>query len=297
MSTSTYWVEMLGTEVRFLRGEHHTTRIIEAGRGKEPLILLHGTGGHAENYIRNIQPFSDRFHVIALDFLWHGASSTSGFDSEVLPPLILQVLSVMDQLGFTSANIEGQSLGGWVAALLAIRHPKAVRNLVLTTPMGYSPDPGAVPGWKEPDFTKLRESSLECLRNPTMEALRTRIERIVHDPSIISDEAVAVRHKFYNDPAVNMVQRDVITHYLGGSAPRKHGLTDPLLRTINARTLVYWGEFNLTPPALGSRMAGEIPKGEFHCAKNTGHWAQFENFSEHNAVVSNFLVKNSPPST
>lgn len=297
MSTYTYWVELLGTEVRYLRGQHHTTRIIEAGHGKEPLILLHGTGGHAENYIRNIQPFSDHFHVIAMDFLWHGASSTSGFDKELLPPLIHQVLSVMDQLGFKSANIEGQSLGGWVAALLAIRHPEAVRNLVLTTPMGYSPDPGSIPGWQEPDFTKLRESSLECLQNPTMEALRARIERIVHDPSIVSDEAVSVRHKFYSDPALNTVQRDVITHYLGGQAPRKHALTDPLLRTISARTLVYWGDFNLTPPSLGRRMADEIPNGEFHCAMNTGHWAQFENFAEHNMIVSNFLKNARPQAT
>jgi 2-hydroxy-6-oxonona-2,4-dienedioate hydrolase len=288
MTLSSYWVEMLGTEVRFLHGRHRT-RIIEAGRGGEPLLLLHGTGGHAENYIRNIKPLSRQFHVVAMDFRWHGASSTDAFDPEIMPPLVDQVLEVMDQLGFATANIEGQSLGGWVAALVAMRHPQRLRNLILTTPMGYTPDAGTVPGWTPPDFTKLRENSLECLRNPTMDALRKRVERIVHNPAVVTDEAIAVRHSFYNDPALNEAQRQVITHYLGGAAPQRHALTDALLRTIRAPTLVYWGEFNLTPPALGRRMAEQIPNARFHCAANTGHWAQFENFEEHNAVALEFL--------
>jgi 2-hydroxy-6-oxonona-2,4-dienedioate hydrolase len=36
-------------------------------------------------------------------------------------------------------------------------------------------------------------------------------------------------------------------------------------------------------------MAEQIPNARFHCAANTGHWTQFENFEEHNAVVLEFL--------
>jgi 2-hydroxy-6-oxonona-2,4-dienedioate hydrolase len=66
-------------------------------------------------------------------------------------------------------------------------------------------------------------------------------------------------------------------------------LTDENLQMIGVPGLVYWGEYNLTPPALGRRMASRIPSAQFHCAANTGHWAQFENFEEHNAVVLEFL--------
>jgi hypothetical protein len=44
----TIWTDLLGTEVRY-RGKAYRTRTIEAGSG-EPLILLHGIGGHAEAY-------------------------------------------------------------------------------------------------------------------------------------------------------------------------------------------------------------------------------------------------------
>src|SRR5689334_3171625 len=105
-----YWVELLGADVRTIRGRYQT-RAIEAGHG-EPLILLHGTGGHAENYVKNISALARHFRVCAIDFLWHGRSQTSGFEPEILPSLVDQVVDVLDQLGAPAAHIEGQSLGG-----------------------------------------------------------------------------------------------------------------------------------------------------------------------------------------
>jgi 2-hydroxy-6-oxonona-2,4-dienedioate hydrolase len=287
MLSSSYWVELLGAQVKFV-GSRYRTRIIEAGSG-EPLLLLHGTGGHAENYIRNIKPFSRHFRTIAMDFLWHGASDTAHFDPQLMPTLLDQIRDVLDSLAIDRVHVEGQSLGGWVAALLAMHHRDRVDKLILTTPMGYTPNPGALPDWSPPDFDKLRESSLDCLKNPTFENVRSRIARIVHDPAVLTDEAVAVRHTFYNDLALNRAQQMVIANYLGGSEPQRHALTDENLQTIGVPSLVYWGEYNLTPPALGRRMASRIPSAQFHCAANTGHWAQFENFEEHNAVVLEFL--------
>lgn len=285
---TTYWSELLRTQIYHLRGKY-VTRVIEAGSG-EPLLLLHGTGGHAENYIRNIAPFAERYHVIAIDFLWHGRSQTHGFQPDVLPPLVDQVRDVLDTLGIERAHIEGQSLGGWVAALFAIRYPERLRKLILTTPMGYRPDEGSVPGYVEQDMLPLRASSLKILEDPSLENIRLRINRIVADPSVVNDEAVAVRHAFYNDPALNAVQRELNINYLGGAAPQQHILTDELASKIRAETLVYWGEQNPTPPELGKRLSNVIPNAQFFCAPNTGHWAQYENHEIHNREVSHFLL-------
>jgi 2-hydroxy-6-oxonona-2,4-dienedioate hydrolase len=284
----TYWVDLLGCQVRFV-GNRHRTRIIEYGSGA-PLILLHGTGGHAENWVRNIKPLGAHYRIIAPDFLWHGASDTDNFQPEIMPGLIAQVLDLMDALGLDRAHVEGQSLGGWVAALLAMRHPERVRKVILTVPMGYLPDPGSIPGYVPMEFTKLREASLACLANPDWATMRQRVERLVANPAIVPDEAIAVRQRFYQDPAINAAQRQVITHYLGGEAPMRHALTDAGLRGITAPTLVYWGEQNLTPPVLGERIASQVPGARYHCTPGTGHWAQFENHAEHDRVVLDFLA-------
>ncbi|WP_020655771.1 alpha/beta fold hydrolase [Massilia niastensis] len=282
-----YWVDLLGAEVRTVAGRYRS-RVLSAGSGPA-LVLLHGTGGHLENYARNIAPLARHFRVIALDFLWHGRSQTEGFDREIIPLLVDQVIDVMDSLEIGSAFVEGQSLGGWVAMRLALAHPRRVRGLVLATTMGYQPDEGAIEGYVEPDWSQNLPSSLEVLRDPGMDNVRSRMARILAHPERLTDEAIRVRQALYLDPALAAVQQEFISEYLAGETIRKYLVTDAEVRRIRQPVLVYWGDRNRTPPALGRRLAQQAPDGRFHCAEDTGHWAQFESADEHNAVVLRFL--------
>ena len=74
---SSIWVDLMGAEVRYYQGRYKT-RVIEAGSG-EPLVLIHGVGGHAEAYSRNIMRLSQQYRVMAIDLLWHGYSQRDGF--------------------------------------------------------------------------------------------------------------------------------------------------------------------------------------------------------------------------
>ncbi len=287
-----YWIELLHTQVRQIDAKYRT-RIIEAGSGPA-LILLHGTGGHAENYALNIAELARHFHVIALDFLWHGKSQTEGFNPEIIPQLVDQVIDVMDQLGLHSAYVEGQSLGGWVAMQLALQHPARVDALVLTTTMGFTPDADTVPGYVEPDWASNLPSSLQVLRDPSFDNVRTRMARILANPQRLTDEAVMVRQALYRQPPLAAVQALFTSEYLAGSAILQHRITDALARLISQPTLVYWGDHNRTPPALGEHLARQVQHGTFHCARDTGHWAQFESAAEHNEVVTRFLQSQSP---
>ncbi|RJG10727.1 alpha/beta fold hydrolase [Massilia cavernae] len=287
MNAATYWVDLLQAQVRTVEGRYRT-RIVEAGEGPA-LILLHGTGGHIENYARNIMPLAQHFRVIALDFLWHGMSQTEGFDREVIPHLVDQVTDVMDVLGIDSAAVEGQSLGGWVAMRLALLHPERVSHLVLTTTMGYEPDAGSIDGYVEPDWSKNLASSLEVLRDPSIENVRSRMARILADPARLTFEAIAVRQALYRQPALSAVQQEFITEYLSGSTIRQHLVSDGDACRIEQPVLVYWGDQNRTPPSLGLRLSQQVHNGRFHCAEDTGHWAQFESAEEHNRVVLQFL--------
>ena len=52
------------------------TRCFEKGEGK-PVILLHGGGGHAETWVRNLIPLSQKFRVLAIDYRGYGSSEGS----------------------------------------------------------------------------------------------------------------------------------------------------------------------------------------------------------------------------
>jgi pimeloyl-ACP methyl ester carboxylesterase len=62
-----------------------------------------------------------------------------------------------------------------------------------------------------------------------------------------------------------------------------------MAKRISAPTLVYWGEKNFIPPAVGQHLARTIPNARFFSAPATGHWAQLENFELHNRQVLDFL--------
>lgn len=285
-----YWVNLIHSEIYLLQGKYKT-RILQAGNPNHPaLFLLHGTGGHLENYARNIPALAQHFHVIALDFLWHGRSQTTGFEHDVIPLLIDQILDVMQQLKISKAHFEGQSMGGWVAMQLAIQHPEKVDRLVLTTTMGYRPNDGAIEGYVEPHWARNLASSIEVLDHPSFQNVKTRMARILAKPERLTDEAIQVRQALYRQPALAEVQKLFITEYLSGQSIQKYTVTDALAQQIQAPTLVYWGDANRTPPALGQHIAKQVQHGQFFCAEDTGHWAQFESADVHNSVVTDFLL-------
>ncbi|MGH7917970.1 MAG: alpha/beta fold hydrolase [Candidatus Binataceae bacterium] len=282
----TYWVELLDCQTYLLRGRYRT-RVIESGQGF-PFLLLHGAGGHAENHARNIPFFAGHFRTIAPDFLWHGRSQSEGFEDEVLPPLVDQVRDVLDTLRLARVHLEGQSLGGWVAMLFALKYPERVEKLVLTTATGYAPEEGSIPNFTPRVNANLRPS-LAFLDDPSDANIRERLRRVVFDPNIITDETVALRGKIYRDPAINRVQREFLHHYPNGPGPARHWITDAIARQITKPTLVYWGDKNQPGPEVGRRLASMIPQARFHSEPLTGHWAQYENHEQYNHIVLEFL--------
>ena len=103
-------------------------RAIEAGEG-EPLIFLHGTGGHAEAYLRNLEAHARHFRVFAIDMVGHGYSGTP--DLAYGPQDYVDFLrDFVDAIGADSVMISGESLGAQAAAWFAIESPQLKRQIV-----------------------------------------------------------------------------------------------------------------------------------------------------------------------
>src|SRR5262249_61521907 len=66
-----------------------------------------------------------------------GFGESEGFDEiEDIEDLVFHTVDVMDELGLEQADVVGLSLGGWLAAELALRHPQRVKRLVLVNAAG-----------------------------------------------------------------------------------------------------------------------------------------------------------------
>lgn len=102
---------------------------VERGHGV-PLILLHGNGESCEYFSRQIDVFSSRYHVFALDTRGHG-KTPRGERPFTIRQFAEDLLEFMDGQQIDKAHLLGFSDGGNIAMVFAIRHPERVNRLIL----------------------------------------------------------------------------------------------------------------------------------------------------------------------
>jgi 2-hydroxy-6-oxonona-2,4-dienedioate hydrolase len=256
------------------------TRVIEAGSGP-PLLLLHGTSGHAEAFTRNIAAHAKHFRVLAVDMLGHGFTDKPDRPYE-MDDYVGHILDVMDAAGIESAHIAGESLGGWAGAWMAAYEPARVQRLILNTPGGTTINPEVL--------DRLRGLTIEAVRTATRASVRKRLEWLMAHDETVTPELVEIRYAVYRRPEF-VAAIDHITALLETERRRRNLLTDEILGTISAPTMVLWTSHD--PSATvdeGRRIAGVIPGAEFVVMEDCGHWPQFEDAPTYNRISLEFLL-------
>jgi 2-hydroxy-6-oxonona-2,4-dienedioate hydrolase len=291
----TIHVDLLGTETRFIDTGKYTTRAISALGTGEHVFLLHGGGGHAETYSRNLMRLSQVCQPHAIDFIWHGMSSRPAFSDGApraaenwLTQFTDQLLNLMDHLGIEKAVVEGESLGGWIAFDMAINHPDRTSKVILNTSWGMHLDPGHVYEGGS-DLNALRETSMNALLNPTPELLRKRLDWLMPLGGV-TDELVALRRALWSIPETRTA---LIEYYERLFAPdiAEYYWQEDDIRKITCPALVLWTDKNpIHGEDAADRLEAIIHGAKKHIMRGCAHWPQWERPEEHDDVVSRFLL-------
>jgi pyruvate dehydrogenase E2 component (dihydrolipoamide acetyltransferase) len=114
-------------------GQLHALALGEEG---EPVVLLHGFGGDALNWRYAIDELAAGHRTIAVDLPGHGASTKQVGTADV-GELAGAVLELLDAEDVGRAHFVGHSLGGLLAAHLALEQPERVASLALLAPAGF----------------------------------------------------------------------------------------------------------------------------------------------------------------
>ncbi|MGQ0703713.1 MAG: alpha/beta fold hydrolase, partial [Gemmatimonadales bacterium] len=111
-------------------------RTVRAGTGDTTLVLLHGYGESLTTWRAVFDRLAERHRVVALDLPGFGESDKP--DSSYALPAITQRLGrFLDRWTEGPVVLVGHSMGGELAAQLALDRPDRVRLLVLIAPAGY----------------------------------------------------------------------------------------------------------------------------------------------------------------
>ncbi len=97
---------------------------------KEPFILLHGNGENGSYFKHQIDYFSDRYRVIALDTRGHG-KSPRGTAPFTIEQFSCDLNDFMTSLEISNAVILGFSDGANIAMKFAVKYPDKVKALIL----------------------------------------------------------------------------------------------------------------------------------------------------------------------
>jgi pimeloyl-ACP methyl ester carboxylesterase len=102
-----------------------------AGHG-EPLVVIHGGGGDARTWWRNIAVLAEKYTVYAPDLPGFGGSQPlSG--NYYIPELSEFIAKFAANLGLEKFNLVGHSLGGGIALNFALKWPDKITKLVLVS--------------------------------------------------------------------------------------------------------------------------------------------------------------------
>lgn len=280
------WDDLVGVTFRqhYVDAAGVRTRVVEAGEGPA-LVFVHGTGGHLEAYSRNLAALSADFHVVLYDMAGHG------FSEKPDRPYTIDYLSghlvgLLDALGIDRAHLSGESLGGWVAAWTAAHDDDRVERLVLNTPGNIANKPEVM--------AKVKNSSLQAVREPTEANVRARLEWLFYDTSFVTEELVHLRRRIYTQPGFERAMENIVA------------VQDPEVREaykwgpgwcgrIEAPTLLLWTDHDPTGGLDEADLLKEwIPGSELHVIEGAGHWPQWECPDEFADVHVDFLLNRVP---
>jgi pimeloyl-ACP methyl ester carboxylesterase len=258
----------------------------KVGDGEPVFILLHGFGASLFSWREVTEPLAEFGTVIAYDrpafglterpLEWEGENPYSQ-DSQVE-----LVIGLMDALGIEKATLVGNSAGGTVSMLAALKYPQRVTSLILVDPAVYAG--GGAPAWIRPLLGTPQMRHLGPLFARQLQAQGTEfIKTAWHDPSKITPEIF----EGYQKP-LQVENWDKALWYLTLSS-RESGLAERV-SDFNLPVLVITGDDDrIVPTEQSVRLAGEIQNAELVIISQCGHLPHEECPAEFMQAVTDFL--------
>jgi pimeloyl-ACP methyl ester carboxylesterase len=229
-------------------------RILRAGSG-EPLVYLHSLLGEVR-WLPFFDILSRHFTVYIPEH--PGFGSSEGLERiDTVHDLAFHYADLLDEIGLEQPHVAGLSLGGWIAAELAVHYAHRVRKLVLIDAMGLN-----VEGHFIPDIFAANPSETRALLfvNPDSE----------------------LAHGFASDaPSPELLDLMLTSRQASARIGWNPYLHDPKLEErlyrVKAPTLILWGEADrLISLEHGRLYERKIRGAQLSIVKGCGHLPPLE---------------------
>ena len=246
------------------------TVIMNGGEG-EPFVYLHSALGESMMWLPFFQSFAKKFRVLVPTHPGFGRSG--GFEQIAdIDDMAFHYIEMFDALGLEQVHLGGVSLGGWIAAEIAVRWPERVKKLWIADAPGL---------WVEDvplgDLFRVMQNR-DLLR-----------ELLFHD-SKGAMASMVIKDQPDDQMMLYAYQAMTVLAHMIWARPYNPKLVSRLKR-IGCPTLLLWGDHDkLVPPAYGEAYQQHIAGAELKLIKDCGHLPMFEKEAEFVDAITKFCL-------
>ncbi|MGE5398346.1 MAG: alpha/beta fold hydrolase [Chitinophagales bacterium] len=217
---------LAGLQEKAVQVGDHKIVYMDGGHG-EPLILVHGFGGDKSNWIYLARYFTGDYHVVIPDLPGFGDRTRLWTASYDYPEQVERLHSFLNKMDLKQVNLVGNSMGGEICGLYAVKYPKEVKTLTLI-------DAAGVNAPNESKFLKLLAYGQNPLIAGSREEYDSLLNFVFFNPPYMpqdikqnmADQAIA--HKPLNEKTFRVIRSHI-------------DMLEPQLNKIQAPVLIIWG--------------------------------------------------------
>jgi pyruvate dehydrogenase E2 component (dihydrolipoamide acetyltransferase) len=271
------WLVVDGIRVRYAR------RGGDDSRHLAPVLFLHGFGGDLDNWLFNLDAVAAHSSVIAIDLPGHGQSGvqmpTAVSSAQVradetqagqtLSRFAAFVLHLLDQIDVERVHAVGHSMGGAIAAQMALTAPDRVASLVLIAPAGLG--------------AEINTAYLSgFVAASSRRELKPVVEQLFAEPNLVSRQLLDDLLKYKRLDGVSALLTQLGADLFGGGT--QTALPVAQLAGSAIPTTLIWGREDRIIPAAQAAAAGS--SASVHVLDGAGHMVMMEKASEVNALIA-----------
>jgi pimeloyl-ACP methyl ester carboxylesterase len=237
-----------------------------------PLLLLHGMLGDLSNWDPTIGALSDAGYRVLVPVLPVYDLPMAKSNVEGLAGYARAFAEALD---LSSVVLAGNSLGGQVALLYALRAPRSVAAMILSGSSGI--------------YEQRMDADL--MRRDSRDFIRERAAVTFYDDVHVTDELVEEMYELVNDRerAVRLIRM--------ARSTKQDTVTEQLSRLTGLPTLLVWGcDDVITPPDVAEEFRRRLPQAQLHFIDKCGHAPMIERPEEFNRLALDFLAQTLGPS-
>jgi pimeloyl-ACP methyl ester carboxylesterase len=267
------------------------THFVTRGDKGRPIVLIHGFGCSTSIWEKNLDELAKHFRVFALDVKGFGLTAKPRDGHYHLDAFSEHVLGFLDVMKVDRPVLVGNSMGGAIAARIALLHPDRVAGLVLVDaiPVAF-PRPSITVGRGGdeqspggPDKPKLSRIPALARAMITRQTIAAALKSGFHKPELVTDAMIDTHYRtilFDGAPEALLAMLN---------PPPERAAPLPALASLTVPTLVTSGRFDrLVPQAVADYYARSIPGARQVVFENSGHFPQIEEAAEFNAQLAQF---------